>query len=566
MKNKIINNLKKKKKKILYSSTLIILLIPIGILALNKYNDAIKNNLNNKNWIKNNTSIIKTNINEYTYSTMKDKHITTYNTLFQEEIDNKINDLLKTNNYTIDNPLMIYNPYSTNTNSINLYFNTDTEEELSYKIEVDGFSSFERTLKNTGEDNYTKTHSYQLIGFIMGYNNKLTLTLKNKDNEEQSYTYNLNFENYKIDTDTKLKIEEDNKEELSDGLFAILGDSREDQDYIHLVDNDGIVRSEIPIIGYRAVNLLFNNNKMYFSISERKLARMNNLGKIEKIYKLGKYKLHHDYAFDDEKENLLILSSDTEDDSCEDEIIRLNLETGKITNSFKLEEVFKDLRENAYYNKDEVAKEVESVGVDWMHINTINYFKDDTVILSSRETSSIIKIKNIFESPEIIYILGDESFYKDFDEKKYLYNKIGDFTNSGGQHTVTYIETNEEGVYYLSMFNNNIGISTTEPNFDWKSIGLNYSSPKDNGKSYYYKYKVDENNKTYELVESFEVPFSAYMGSTQEYSNNIIVDSAQQCTFQETNKDGSIKKKFKFNCKSSIYRVFKYNFNNFYFI
>lgn len=566
MKNKIINNLKKNKKKILYSSTLIILLIPIGILALNKYNDTIKNNLNNKNWIKNNTSIIKTNINEYTYSTMKDKHITTYNTLFQEEIDNKINDLLKTNNYTIDNPLMIYNPYSTNTNSINLYFNTDTEEELSYKIEVDGFSSFERTLKNTGENNYTKTHSYQLIGFIMGYNNKLTLTLKNKDNEEQSYTYNLNFENYKIDTDTKLKIEKDNNEELSDGLFAILGDSREDQDYIHLVDNDGIVRSEIPIIGYRAVNLLFNNNKMYFSVSERKLARMNNLGKIEKIYKLGKHKLHHDYAFDDEKENLLILSSDTEDDSCEDEIIKLNLETGEITDSFKLEEVFKDLRENAYYNKDEVAKEVESVGVDWMHINTINYFKDDTVILSSRETSSIIKIKNIFESPEIVYILGDESFYKDFDEKKYLYNKIGDFTNSGGQHTVTYIETNEEGVYYLSMFNNNIGISTTEPNFNWKSIGLNYSSPKDNGKSYYYKYKVDENNKTYELVESFEVPFSAYMGSTQEYSNNIIVDSAQQCTFQETNQDGSIKKKFKFNCKSSIYRVFKYNFNNFYFI
>ena len=565
MKNKIINSLKKKKKKILYSSTLIILLVPIGILALNKYNATINNNLNNKNWIKNNTSIIKTNINEYTYSTMKDKHITTYNTLFQEEIDNKINNLLKTNNYTIDNPLMLYNPYSTNTNSINLYFNTDTEEELSYKIEVDGFSSFERTLKNTGEDNYTKKHSYQLIGFIMGYNNKLTLTLKNKDNEEKSYTYNLNFENYKIDTDTRLKIEEDNKEELSDGLFAILGDSREGQDYIHLVDNDGIVRGEIPIIGYRAVNLLFNNNKMYFSISERKLASMNNLGKIEKIYKLGKHKLHHDYAFDDKKENLLILSSDTEDDSCEDEIIKLNLETGEITDSFKLEEVFKDLKENAYYNKDEVAKEVESVGVDWMHINTINYFKEDTVILSSRETSSIIKIKNIFDNPEIVYILGDESFYKDFDEKKYLYDKIGNFTNSGGQHTVTYIETDEEGVYYLSMFNNNIGISTTEPNFNWKSIGLNYSSPKDNGKSYYYKYKVDENNKTYELVESFEVPFSAYMGSTQEYSNNIIVNSAQQCTFQETNQDGSIKKKFKFNCKSSIYRVFKYNFNNFYF-
>ena len=90
MKNKIINSLKKNKKKILYSSNLIILLVPIGILALNKYNATINDNLNNKNCIKNNTSIIKTNINEYTYSTMKDKHITTYNTLFQEEIDNNI--------------------------------------------------------------------------------------------------------------------------------------------------------------------------------------------------------------------------------------------------------------------------------------------------------------------------------------------------------------------------------------------------------------------------------------------------------------------------------------------
>lgn len=89
MKNKIINSLKKNKKNT-------ILIYPNNIissyqnLALNKYNATINNNLNNKNWIKNNTSIIKTNINEYTYSTMKDKHITTYNTLFQEEIDNNI--------------------------------------------------------------------------------------------------------------------------------------------------------------------------------------------------------------------------------------------------------------------------------------------------------------------------------------------------------------------------------------------------------------------------------------------------------------------------------------------
>lgn len=49
----------------------------------------------------------------------------------------------------------------------------------------------------------------------------------------------------------------------------------------------------------------------------------------------------------------------------------------------------------------------------------------------------------------------------------------------------------------------------------------------------------------------------------EEIDNNIIVNSAQQCTFKETNQDGNIKKKFIFNCKSSIYHVFKYNFNDF---
>ena len=347
-------------------------------------------------------------------------------------------------------------------------------------------------------------------------------------------------------------------------MFAILGDSSDD-DYIWLVDNDGVVRSEIPIIGYRTVNLLFKDNEMYFSISERKIARMNNLGQITKIYNLGKYKLHHDYTFDDDKNNLLVLASDTTKDSCEDAVIKLNLKSGKVDDVFYLEEVLQDIRDSAYYNKDEVAKEVESVGVDWMHINTINYLSGDTVILSSRETSSIIKVSDIFDNPKIEYILGDESFFDNYDAKKYLYAKVGDFTIAGGQHTVSYIPTSKDGVYYLTMFNNNIGISTTVPKFNWASICLKYSSPKDNGKSYYYKYKIDENANTFELVDKYEVPFSAYMSSVQNYNDSTIVNSAQACTFSERASAGSIKRSYKVNCKSSIYRVFKYRFSNYYF-
>lgn len=517
-------------------------------------------NLKDETWIDRNVKINYSDIGEDIYIVNKNKAIKIYNLLYQENVTEKINTKLKENNYTADNPLMIYNPYGTNNNSINIYFKDDTLTLTSYKIKVSGYKTFK---KNIVECN-SEIQSYQLLGFIMGSKNTLYLTYTNNEGEEITKEYSLDFTNYKIATDNKVEITEDNSDELEDGLYAILGDSS-DEDYIWLVDNDGVIRGEIPILGYRAVNLLFKDSEMYFSISERKLASMNNLGQITKIYNLGKYKLHHDYTFDEEKNNILVLASDTTKDSCEDAIIKLNLTSGKVEDAFYLEEVLPDIRESAYYNKDEVAKEVESVGVDWMHINTINYLTNDTVILSSRETSSIIKISNIFDNPKIEYILGDESFYENYESKKYLYTKVGNFTIAGGQHTVSYVPTSTSGVYYLTMFNNNIGISTTVPNFSWSSIGLKYSSPEDDGKSYYYKYKVDENKKTFELVDKFEVPFSAYMSSVQNYNESIIIDSAQACTFSERNTDGSIKKSYKVNCKSSIYRVFKYDFYDYYF-
>lgn len=460
---------------------------------------------------------------------------------------------------------MIYNPYGTNNNAVNIYFKTNDYYKLDYKIKVNGYSDFTKTPNNGKDSEYSKNHSYQLIGFVMGKKNFLTLTLTSKDGDKKEYNYTLDFSRYSIDTPNKLKVTYTKEDEVTDGLFAILGDSREDNDYIHLVDNDGIVRSEIPIIGYRGLRLLFNNNNMYFNISEKRLVSVNRLGQVINKYYLGKYKLHHDYAFDEKEENLLILTSDTTKKSCEDSIIKLNLKTGKITDSFYLESVFKDVLEKAYYNEDEIPEQVESKGIDWMHINTINYLANDTVIISSRETSSIIKIKNIFTSPKIEYILGDETIWKNFKEKKYLYQKKGNFTISGGQHTVTYTKTDDESVYYLTMFNNNLGTSLTMPQMDFKSIGLKYSSPTDKGVSYYYKYKVDEKNKTFELVDSFKVPWSAYMSSSQEYKNNIIIDSASKCIFTERDSNGDTIRKYKFKCESSIYRVFKYDFVNYYF-
>ena len=558
-------------KKLVMYMKIFLLMIAIFILVAifyiilkTLYSKNLEKNLKNKSWINSNVKLIKeSSINKNIYVVEKNENINIYNTLYQKVISEKITSLPEYNS-DIDNLLMIYNPYGTNNNAVNIYFKTNDYYKLDYKIKVNGYSDFTKTPNNGKDSEYSKNHSYQLIGFVMGKKNFLTLTLTSKDGDKKEYNYTLDFSRYSIDTPNELKVTYTKDDEVTDGLFAILGDSREDNDYIHLVDNDGIVRSEIPIIGYRGLRLLFNNNNMYFNISEKRLVSVNRLGQVINKYYLGKYKLHHDYAFDEKEENLLILTSDTTKKSCEDSIIKLNLKTGKITDSFYLESVFKDVLEKAYYNEDEIPEQVESKGIDWMHINTINYLENDTVIISSRETSSIIKIKNIFTSPKIEYILGDETIWKNFKEKKYLYQKKGNFTISGGQHTVTYTKTADDSVYYLTMFNNNLGTSLTMPQVDFKSIGLKYSSPTDKGVSYYYKYKVDEKNKTFELVDSFKVPWSAYMSSSQEYKNNIIIDSASKCIFTERDSNGDTIRKYKFKCESSIYRVFKYDFVNYY--
>jgi len=559
------------KKLVMYMKIFLLMIVIFLLVAIlyiilkTLYSKNLEKNLKNKSWINSNVKLIKeSSINKNIYVVEKNENINIYNMLYQKVISEKITSLPEYNS-DIDNLLMIYNPYGTNNNAVNIYFKTNDYYKLDYKIKVNGYSDFTKTPNNGKDSEYSKNHSYQLIGFVMGKKNFLTLTLTSKDGDKKEYNYTLDFSRYSIDTPNKLKVTSTKDDEVTDGLFAILGDSREDNDYIHLVDNDGIVRSEIPIIGYRGLRLLFNNNNMYFNISEKRLVSVNRLGQVINKYYLGKYKLHHDYAFDEKEENLLILTSDTTKKSCEDSIIKLNLKTGKITDSFYLESVFKDVLEKAYYNEDEIPEQVESKGIDWMHINTINYLANDTVIISSRETSSIIKIKNIFTSPKIEYILGDETIWKNFKEKKYLYQKKGNFTISGSQHTVTYTKTDDESVYYLTMFNNNLGTSLTMPQMDFKSIGLKYSSPTDKGVSYYYKYKVDEKNKTFELVDSFKVPWSAYMSSSQEYKNNIIIDSASKCIFTERDSNGDTIRKYKFKCESSIYRVFKYDFVNYYF-
>lgn len=134
--------------------------------------------------------------------------------------------------------------------------------------------------------------------------------------------------------------------------------------------------------GLQKPQAAFDDNSMYYSISEKKMAQVNRLGQVTKVYNLGDYSLHHDYVFD-ENGNMLILATDTTQDSVEDIVLKLDVNSGEVTEVLDLEDLFGDYKKTCVKNSSDE--------LDWMHINTIQYMGNGSVLLSSRRRLRSLK-------------------------------------------------------------------------------------------------------------------------------------------------------------------------------
>ena len=498
---------------------------------------------------------------------------TVYSTDYSNAVKENIDNLKNKKDYTEDDMLIIHDPYGTNNLSLYVYFKTDKDVQVSYTIQANDTSDFNETVEKSTK----KTHEFTVIGLIPNTTNTITFTLTDVIGKKTTKTVKYKMGKKLGVEETNLQVTADNEtQSLSNGLYAILGNDSDDQDFVYYYDNNRTLRGETPIVGYRAHRLLFRNGLMYYSISETKIAAVNSLRQVKKIIHTGNYELHHDYCFDDDG-NLLVLGSKEgdsySDSNSEDLILRIDPDKDKILQVIDLGEILGDYK--ATTHKGSTTNQEGVLGLDWMHINALQWLGNNTVILSSRETSSILKISNLFgDSPNIDYIIGQQNFWDATYGDKVL-TQVGTFPNTGGQHSVTieYDDSLPDGQYYLYMFNNNYGVSATQ-DYDWTQIDGIYTTSMSqmtteeiaNASSYYYKYLVDENAGTYELVKSFAVPYSSFISSVQEIGDTIVVDSGGQGIFGEYTQDGTLLKQFKMKMnKYMIYRVYKYDFDGFYF-
>lgn len=466
--------------------------------------------------------------------------------------------------WTATTPLAVLNPFGTGSNGLYLYFETEMATKVTYTVHVEGgdISDFTADAADISGQEFTKTHEFQLIGLVPGETNQVTLTITGQwGKTRQIVTFTVDMPSTSSGYSTRLEVEEgDSDQAQADGLFAMMRVNGY-LGYGFFFDNDGVLRYEMVLEGYGLDRLLFDGDEIITCVSSSKLARIDGLGRVTQVYRLDGYDLHHDIGFGADGE-VLALAEVSGGETVEDRLLSIDLDTGAVTELVD----FSQLMEPYFETTRPVGPGDDffwQVGEwDWLHLNSVQYMaEDDSVIVSSRETSAIIKVTGLHSTPTVDWLAGDERFWEDTAYADLCLTQDGDFVPQYGQHCVEYYaDGEEEGVYYLALYNNNYW-SLNSRDFTLEvadSVGTDLYGTGDET-SQVYIYRIDENARTYALVSSFDVPYSSIVSNASPCGDNWVVNSGVAMVFGEYDSEGKLIRQYTYNCTMQNYRTFKYD-------
>ena len=491
---------------------------------------------------------------------------TYYDLDVQQRLDGALQSLKELSgvSWTATTPLAVLNPFGTGSNGLYLYFETDMATKVTYTVHVEGgdISDFTADAADISGQEFTKTHEFQLIGLVPGETNQVTLTITGQwGKTRQIVTFTVDMPDTSSGYSTRLEVEEgDSDQAQADGLLAMMRVNGY-LGYGFFFDNDGILRYEMVLEGYGLDRLLFDGDEIITCVSSSKLARIDGLGRVTQVYRLDGYDLHHDIGFGDDGE-VLALAEVSGGETVEDRLLSIDLDTGAVTElvdfSQLMEPYFETTRpvgpgDDFFWQAGEW---------DWLHLNSVQYMaEDDSVIVSSRETSAIIKVTGLHSTPTVDWLAGDERFWEDTAYADLCLTQEGDFVPQYGQHCVEYYaDGEEEGVYYLALYNNNYW-SLNSRDFTLEvadSVGTDLYGTGDET-SQVYIYRIDENARTYALVSSFDVPYSSIVSNASPCGDNWVVNSGVAMVFGEYDSEGKLIRQYTYNCTMQNYRTFKYD-------
>lgn len=473
------------------------------------------------------------------------------------EVEKMLTDIKKNKQFSFASPMWAYNPYGTNRLSMYLYFKSDGKGYCRYTISVDDPSipDFTRTLLNDGAGNLSKEHEYQLIGLIPGFKNIITLRLYNRRDELSA------IQSYSIDvpalTDgavTKLRTETGySRTEVSNGLYTAFTGAHTAADGskqygILQYDNSGYLRSDIPLYSAASKNMQLIYDTLVYTVSDNQVVKVNDLGQVTGSYGINGYRITGPYAYDGSGSLYLIATSIRKKATKNSKILKLELETGEVTEALDLDTLL-----------PQVHKRIK--GKNWITINSLQVVGTNQLLLSSAGLSSILKVSKVGSLlPEVNYIIGDPKLWNDYkafkgkvlakdtgesDDGNGEESKKKDFAYQYGQNSMLY-QSGSEGQYTLELLNNNAGRGASG-----------------NAQSYYYRYRVDETAGTYRLQSSETLAQTRTAGNVTVEPEVIIYCNSDAKLVQETDRSGKLIRQFTY--PYPIYRSYKSDWKGFWF-
>lgn len=501
---------------------------------------------------------------------------TYYDTAVQDRLGQALEQAKQTGSqWTASAPLAVLNPFGTGSNGLYLYFETSLPTQVSYTIHVedDTIPDYTATAAQADGETYSREHEFQIIGLVPGETNQVTLTVTGSwGNVRQQTTFSITMPETHSGYATQLTYTDgDSTSPLSDGLFAMMRTNGY-LGYGFFFDNSGILRYEMVLEGYGLDRILENEtgDEIITCVSSTRLARINGLGRVLQVYDLDGYELHHDITYGPSG-TVIALVNKLGSETTEDVVVEVDLESGQVTELVDFSLLMADYCQAETYPVSVVSDFFWQAGEwDWLHLNTVQYLEEnDSLIVSSRETSTILKVERVHSTPTLTWLLGDPDFWADTAYQDLSLTPEGDFVFQYGQHSVEYAGAGErDSVYYLSLFNNNYWSLNTRdytPALDESVSQSLYGDSED--RSWVYLYEIDESRGTFTLVESFPVPYSSIVSNAAPAGSegNWVINSGVANVFGEYDDSGSLIRQFDYDCTMQGYRTFKLDLKGFWF-
>lgn len=537
-----------------------------------------------KNWHINQLTKANGIVKQLDYTQLRIKSLNDiYSTKNQAKLTKQLRRLQAKHQYSFQSPLVVSNPYLTNTTSLYVAFKTPQAVRVTYTIQATGYDKYTKSVYNP-KGTYTKRHTFQLIGAVGGVKNRITITTTTEDGQTSKKTFTYVAPKLQSTASNTYRVKNGkSNQSLSDGLFAVIGNQTSGT-YNQatavrstlLMDNNGVIRGELPLLGYNSMRLVTTqDHQLIYAISRTQMVQVNRLGQVTKVINVGTqgYEFHHDFVLSKDGDYVWALATSKQREQSagkyvEDQIIKIKLASGKVVKTINMQTLLPAL----YKTATGFEKHTYNAGKhDLVHLNSIQVMKNDQLLVSSRETSSIIKISQASTNPQLSYLISDQSFWKGVGNySELLLKKLGNFVSQTGQHSVLiqHSQKLKAGQYYLIMFNNNSHLMDSRPNFNWSKFFKKDANGNrvTNKYSMYYRYLVDEKKRTYRLVAAKRVPASSYVSNVQQYGHHLIVAAGAKKQVLEYDQDGKLIRSWTYKGKSKLtYRIIKSSFKNIYF-